>query len=777
MGKKSNGALVPRCGVWSFATRILGLSAADSKVQFTPFQCSLMKSYDRAVGMTAEEGEAYQAGTGLEPWVEGTDPKPFQCWCLTRGGGKSLILSIIALYECLVHEYTAQTGETVATSIVSPRMKQSALIVSYIKGFLGNPALKGFVASTSGGEVTFTNGRVIRTVAVDKHGGGGRGTTNICIILDECAFLTSDGLQVAEDQWAAQLAGCRGVENPRGIISSSANGAGGLFFETFSENHGKSDSAWETFLGPVDLARPDMSPALLREYQRADENAYRREFLCDFSAGSGTEKFFNSNLVEQCIDVGTIEIPPGGPTAEYRCGVDPSGGSNDCFTVCIVERLEDGSVRQCLARSWDPKEQTFSVHDIAREISELVAPFALRTVFGDIFGGQWVAEAFTAVGLEYQVRGFNAQNKLQRASCLRELFATGRIRLLDIAQQTKELCEYEKKTLPSGQVSVNHPNTKDGSDDYLDSLGLAVWELVGHVPELHAPESLLVWKKFEDGFTEKRYPQRFGLPSTGQVSISESEIAAKGENSSWLLRNCMKDWRFATCSITELAGLMGILTKHLMAHLGRDLVLQHQWMRWLLAGHRRDSHYRGGELGFCCGSPPESNLVDLEFPGIPAFAKLFEKIFNNGMDSRKFIKFGRANEPKEFRKACHYVSWPTSWPSDLLGFPSVPFVRGGDEPVSRVAACPPWAPPNPSWQMTRPGHPLHRQLSYWQKQPWAERIENIFRVAREEQIKKQEAQERVSRIRADNKAAAARDGKNEDQTKNNDTVHIFGSGY
>ena len=701
MAKQNTGALAPRVGLWSFAMKILGMGDADSKVRFTAFQRALIKSYDRVVKMTPEEAEAYRAGTGLEPWAEGTEPKPFMCWCLSRGAGKSLVLSIIALYEVLTSEYVAQQGETVAVSIVSPRMKQSRLLLSYIKGFLDRPELSGFVDSVVEGSARFTNGRVIHSVAVDRAGAGGRGTTNIAIILDECAFLMSEGTQVASDQWAAQLAGCRGVENPRGIISSSANGQAGFFYETFRENHGNADSAWETFLGPVDLARPDMSPSLLREYHRADEQAYRREFLCDFSAGSGSEKFFNQNQVEACVKAGVIAVPQSGPTVQYAAAVDPSGGANDVMTMTVVERLEDGSVRQCLARGWDPKVPCApTVHEIAMEVSEAIAPYGISTVFGDVFGGAWVVEAFAAAGLTYETRGFNGGQKVQRASLLRELFASGRIQLLDEPIQTRELVEYEQKRLPSGAVSVNHPNTKTGSDDYLDALALAVWELVGHDVALHPPKSMEVWnssKWKDDLFRGGSYPD-----ISPEKSDTIAKIVAKGPGPAWTIANWSKDWRYCQCSLGELAWLCGVGPYQMAVALGRDVCLQLAWMRWILS------------YWICLD--PDVIFETSAFPAIPGFQAVKKRL-------------------KEAGCFDEVVGYETGWPDDVRRG-SVPAdwqplavkSRDPNRGVSTAPAFPPWIKPNPSWRLIHDVKDLYG--NDWPVRPWAKAVEEVFTRAR-----------------------------------------------
>jgi hypothetical protein len=693
-------------------------------VQLTTAQRALWKAYDRQTALTAEEAEAYTKLTGKPPWKAGSKAPHFVCMTLSRGGGKSLLLATIAVYEAITNPYEAAPGETVAIVALAPRLKQSKDLFRYSKAHLERPALAPFVESIVAEEIRLVNGRLLRTQACDKSGGAARGPTYITALFDESAFLNHDGLVIDEEQWRAILAGARGVSDFRGVLSSTPNGKAGFFWETFDEYFGRQGAPWDVFSGPQPLIRPEMDQGLLQEFQRADPEAFKREFLCDFTAGTGAATFFNAGQVESCIESGVIEVPSSGPVASYSCAVDPSGGSNDCFTVCIVERLEDGSIRQCLARAWDPKEQAFSVNAVAREIAELIAPFGIRTVYGDIFGGQWVAEAFAAVGLEYQVRGFNGQNKLQRAACLRELFSTGRIRLLDIAKQTKELTEYEEKRLQSGQVSVNHPNTKDGSDDYLDALALAVWELVGQLTEIHPPGSLINGSKLvREGFDGGRYPMT--TPSSAGIPLRfympAKDIAAKGENARWLMGNWSRDWRYALCSVGELAWLCGISPYEWMNFLGRDLVLQHQWMRWV-CGYYRDAQsiIRGRQI-----------VAVGDFPNIPAFKEIKARTVNNEFHTRGIVSFGVATEPAQAKLGETYIrengqtyigSALGSWPCDLTFASSV--YPNGDVPVSRCPACPPFASARHEWNVFVDDG-THRYFA-WPRETYSGLMEEVF---------------------------------------------------
>lgn len=688
-------ALAPRIPFWIFAVEICGLCQPDHKVQLTTGQRAIWKSYDRKVGMTPEEAAIYTEMTGKRPWEVDSEPTPFMLLVLSRGAGKSLLLSTIAVYEAVTNQYVAAAGETVAVVALAPRLRQSKDLFRYSGAHLSCGALSGLVTRIAQEEIRLANGRALRTQAVDTSGGAARGPTYITALFDESAFLACDGKIVDADQWQAIIAGARGVDDFHGVLSSTPNGQAGFFYETFKEHHGKYNTSWEVFLGPQPVVRPDMSRALLDEYRRADEEAFRREFLCDFSAGSGVEKFFVSTQVEECVQQGVIEVAPRGHSVQYVCAVDPTGGAHDRMTMTVVERLQDGSVRQCLARGWDPREPNSpTVHDIAREIAELVAPFGIYTVFGDIFGGAWVTEAFAAVGLEYETRGFGGPQKVQRASLLRELFAAQRIELLDVPLQTRELREYERKTLHSGQVSVNHPLTTEGSDDYLDALALAVWELVGNDVKIHPPEVLQKWdsKKWKkDLFDGRAYPD-----ISPEASDTAAKIVSKGEGPAWALKNWSKDWRYCQCSLGELAWLCGVGPIQMAKVLGMDLVLQLAWLRWILSYHRESIDM----------------ILQAHFTGISGFEDVKARISRQG-DTARIVTYKCVGVD-----ACRRGSLPGDWQ------PLAVKSKNTEVGVSTQVAFPPWAPPPEGWNLR---HDVKEIYGGWPDRPWAMEVKRAFR--------------------------------------------------
>src|SRR5205823_12766735 len=100
--------------------------------------------------------------------------------------------------------------------------------------------------------------------------------------------------------------------------------------------------------------------------------------------------------VEAVIEPGQLELPPmQGVT--YCAFVDPSGGSQDSFTLAIAHK--DGAVAVLdLVREVRPP---FSPESVVGEFAGVLKAFGLSRVTGDRYAGSWPAERFAVHGITY----------------------------------------------------------------------------------------------------------------------------------------------------------------------------------------------------------------------------------------------------------------------------------------------------------------------------------------------------------------------------------------
>jgi hypothetical protein len=101
----------------------------------------------------------------------------------------------------------------------------------------------------------------------------------------------------------------------------------------------------------------------------------------------------------------------------------------------------------------------------------LAKRYGVRTVYGDRYSRDWVAQAFERHGLRY-----DADHGLDKTAAYLEtepLFAQGRISILDDTTQRRELVCLERRPRPGNKATVDHPNSVGSHDDYANALALA----------------------------------------------------------------------------------------------------------------------------------------------------------------------------------------------------------------------------------------------------------------------------------------------------------------
>jgi len=689
------GALAPWVSVWHLATKILKLN-----IPWSPAQRALVKSVDCVDSMTREEDQAFTAMTGLKAWRPGATPDRFLLWVLPRGAGKTSIAALVAVRDILCNPYQQGPGETTVVAVMSPAVRQAKDAARYATAYCEAPAIAPLVESSTQEEIRFRNNRVIRVTPVDKKGGRIRGATYLSLIMDEAAFLEHSGIMVDKEIFNAVVAGFRNVADYRALVISTPNGRTGLCWDLYQDHYGKTDTGTFVAHTTIDVIRPNMDQALLSQIRSTDPESFKVEFLCEFSSG-GAKRFFIEQSVEDCIQRGVSRVSPEGASASYFAAIDVSGGKRDRHAVTIVRRLDDRRIQQVASLVLDPQVDRYTMREAARQTAELCAEYGVSTVVSDVYGGNYAIEAHAEFGLKVEIRGMNNTLKIQRARALDELMQARQILLLDIPLQTSEILKYEKRELPSGNITCGHPNLKNASDDLLDAMLLAVYEALGNITELHPPKGLLTRDKKDRDELYKigRHPGYGTIPC---LSVSAREIAELGEGPAWIAENALKHWQFALWSIGELATHAALAPAQLMCHFGRDTVLQHCWMRWVLATASEDREIL--ELG--------------DFPSIPAWREIKRRISEYGRG--RVVTFGAVRHSQqryypELRVGSRGRGFvEEDWPPDLM---KISTTRGW------IPACPPWTRPKREWCVFPESFP---PFGWPNDQGWAKRIESIF---------------------------------------------------
>lgn len=154
--------------------------------------------------------------------------------------------------------------------------------------------------------------------------------------------------------------------------------------------------------------------------------------------------------------------------------VDPSGGSQDAFTLAIAHRTGDRAVIDAVREVRPP----FSPNDVVREYCELLTTYGIATVTGDRYGGEWPRERFAVHGVTYEPAP-DSKSALYRA--LLPAVNSGRVELLDVPRLGAQLTGLERRVARGGNDSIDH--APGGHDDVANAVAGVVKMVLGAGPE------------------------------------------------------------------------------------------------------------------------------------------------------------------------------------------------------------------------------------------------------------------------------------------------------
>ena len=191
-----------------------------------------------------------------------------------------------------------------------------------------------------------------------------------------------------------------GLMTTRGpiLMASSPYSKKGVLWDTFKKHYGPSGSpAVLVAKGTTSDFNPTIpAEEIAREIER-DPIRNTAEYLAEFR--SDLEAFVSLEAVQACISVGIKERAPQHYTT-YFGFVDPSGGSQDSFTLAIghIEHGRQTVVIDAIRETKPP----FSPEATCYEYSQLLKSYRISKVIGDNYAKIWPVEQFGRFGILYE---------------------------------------------------------------------------------------------------------------------------------------------------------------------------------------------------------------------------------------------------------------------------------------------------------------------------------------------------------------------------------------
>jgi hypothetical protein len=444
--------------------QLLGAAFPDAAT-WSAWHAFLAAAY--GLPMTVEQVETFRACTGRP--TPPTRPAR-EVWAICgRRAGKSRMAATVAIYLACFKSYAdvLARGEHGTLPIIAADRRQARNCFQYIRGLLeGAPLLRQQVRQETADTIAFTNG-----VRIEVHTASFRavrGYTLVGAICDEIAFWRSDESANPDNEIIAALRpGMATVPGALLLAISSPYARSGALWEAYRRHYGpEGDPAVMVWQSPSAQMNPTLPEHVLTDAFERDEVAAEAEFMAQFRRD--IEALIVDEALGPCIVRDRRELPPlaGVP---YRAFTDPSGGSQDSFTLAIAHGEQRGGQMVAVLDVLRERRPPFSPDAVVEEFAALLHAYGCTTVVGDRYAGAFSSEAFARQGIAYEP---SERVKSEIYIEFLPLLNSGRVELLDEARLRAQLLGLERRTARGGRESIDHG--PGGRDDVANSAAGAI---------------------------------------------------------------------------------------------------------------------------------------------------------------------------------------------------------------------------------------------------------------------------------------------------------------
>ena len=379
-----------------------------------------------------------------------------------RRGGKSRAMSVLATYIAGLCDHTDALvpGERGVLLCVALDQKVAGIILNYAAAlFEGSPILKQVIANRAGDALELTNGVTleVRPASFRKL----RGPTYVAVIADELAYWYTESNYANPDVEVLNAVepGLATTGGPL-ILASSPYAKSGVLWDTYRQHFGtKGDPLTLVAHGPSCTFNATLSQRVIDRALAKDRPRALAEYMAEFR--QDIEGFVALEVVEACVGDFREQQAVAGIT--YRAFVDPSGGSEDSFTLAISHRdtRNDLVVIDAVREQYPP----FSPEQVTADFAALCKSYRISKVTGDRYGGEFPRELFRKHGMTYELSKFT---KSELFRDLLPLLTSIKITLPRNAQLTSQIVSLERRVAAGGRETITHPDR--GHDDLANAV-------------------------------------------------------------------------------------------------------------------------------------------------------------------------------------------------------------------------------------------------------------------------------------------------------------------
>lgn len=432
--------------------RFLGLSFEER-----PAQEALLRAL-YGLPLDRRQVKIYKKLTGNRKEFEPGQDKTEAVWVLGARSGKSLLASIIALYEATRNKWQQylNKGEFGYIVVIATRQKQAEQIIQANCSRLieGSPALRGIVKELYQTELTLTNN--MKIISLPCNSTAGRGLPIACFVLDEVGHFYTEGIKADQTIYDSLRPRMAQFPGAKVVLISTPAAKQGLLWSFFED--GFTVPSRFTAQADTRTVNPEIPEKFIKLEYKRDIDYARREFGAEFA--EKIESFFAYEVLQNSfILVGSL---PYEDKYTYSLGIDQSGLSGrDRFALAISHK-EDSTVLVDHIQAWETKDSDI----ILTEVGKLTEGYRLKKVSIDRYAKGWVSQALNKLGLEVEIRPSMAEIYTN----LKSLMIAGRIRLPDNPKLKKALQNTQAFYGRNNVLSIAHQRSAAGHADLADAV-------------------------------------------------------------------------------------------------------------------------------------------------------------------------------------------------------------------------------------------------------------------------------------------------------------------
>lgn len=469
----------------TFATdpRYLGLSFKERMPQEVLLRVLYGLPLDR------KQLKIYRKLTGNRKEFEPGQDKTEAVWVLGARSGKSLLASVIALYEATRdkwQQYLAR-GESGYIVVIATRQKQAEQIIQANCSRLieGSPALRGIVKELYQTELTLNNG--MKIISLPCNSTAGRGLPIACFVLDEVGHFYTEGIKADQTIYDSLRPRMAQFPGAKVVLISTPAAKQGLLWSFFQD--GFMVPSRFTAQAETRVVNPEIPKEFIKAEYKRDVDYARREFGAEFA--EKIESFFSYEILQNSFTlVGTQRYQE---NCTYSLGIDQSGLSGrDRFALAISHK-EDKTVLVDHIQAWETKNSD----KILADVGKLTEAYSLRKVSIDRYAKGWVAQALNKLGLEVEVRPSMAEIYTN----LKSLLIAGRAKLPDNPDLRAALQNTQGFYGRNNALSIAHQRSAAGHADLADAVATSVWVISSEAAGV--PFNIFIIEPDKDGEDEE----------------------------------------------------------------------------------------------------------------------------------------------------------------------------------------------------------------------------------------------------------------------------------